>query len=157
MGKSTGPSWSKVVQGAFLRRQNTAKRRPTWPSWSKLALLGPTWSKLVPYTLSHRTPRTPERRECGHDWQVAISAIGSSSECTEVAAPSFYGNGNLLERRKRLGWHVCRRKLPPKKFKIATKKGLKKCEEKIKKTIRNVSEQFKAPLRLLKKFSPALF
>ena len=59
-GKSTGPTWSKLVKGACLRRQNTAKRRPTWPSWSKLAFLGPTWSKLVPYTLSHRTPRTPD-------------------------------------------------------------------------------------------------
>ena len=61
VGKSTGPTWSKFVKGAFLRRQNTAKRRPTWPSWSKLAFLGPTWSKLVPYTLSHRTPRTPDQ------------------------------------------------------------------------------------------------
>ena len=60
VGKSTGPTWSKLVKGAFLCRQSTAKRRPTWPSWSKLAFLGPTWSKLVPYTLSHRTPRTPE-------------------------------------------------------------------------------------------------
>ena len=56
-----------------------------------------------------------------------------------------------------LRWHVCRTELPPKNFKIDTKKRFEKREKKIRKTIRNVFEKLLAPLRPLKNISPALF
>ena len=62
-----GPSWSKV---RFLRRQNTAKRRPSWPSWSKLAFLdqlGPSWSRtpcptVLPAPLAFATENRSDLR-----------------------------------------------------------------------------------------------
>ena len=88
VGKSTGPTWSKLVKGAFLSRQKTAKRRPTWPSWSKLAFLGPTWSKLVPYTLSHRTPRTPEK----NPFKARGSELPFFEESLPSCSPNFPGH-----------------------------------------------------------------
>ena len=69
------------------------------------------------------------------------------------------GSGDSLHKRKRsphvhniLGQHVCRNETSPEKKKIDTKKGLKNAKKKIRKTIRNLSEKFSAPLRPLKIF-----
>ena len=48
MRKSAGQSWSKLVKGGLSKKAKHSK----------------TTTKLVPYTLSHRTPRTPELPFC---------------------------------------------------------------------------------------------
>ena len=48
-----GPSWSKVLFQEGMRQQNDDRLGQVGPTW-------PCWDKLVPYTVSHRAPRTPD-------------------------------------------------------------------------------------------------
>ena len=87
VGKSTGPTWSKLVNGVFSKKAKHSKRRPTWPSWSNLATLGPTWSKMDPYTLSHRNMR---------ELKTPRSAIWSTKPLIEGDGMSGLEQANVL-------------------------------------------------------------
>ena len=56
--------WTNLVQVGHRCFSKQAKHSKTMTNLAKLAFLGPTWSKLVPYTLSHRSDLFSTRVWC---------------------------------------------------------------------------------------------